>query len=284
MNEQRPRTYLAVCTSADYLEGLLALHASLRRVRSRYPLTVLLTPSLPTRVDRVLEGFGLRVLRTERLLDVPDEILRRNRAVGSLNWSNTFEKLRAFELTEFDKIVYLDSDMVVLRNIDELFERPHLSAVVAGKHFPGNEDWELLNSGCMVIAPRAGALERLWAAIPDALRQRNAIGDQDLLQICHPDWPERAELHLGDEYNMFFPYLEHYSLVHGFSLGGRKPVKIVHFTGSTKPWQTSHRHRVRLLGGLLLRRQWRSFAVLAGYNVLLVRAHRRTSLALRTPG
>lgn len=282
MTQQRPRTFLAVCTSSDYLEGLLALQSSLRRVRSRYPMAVLLTPAVPPTVDVVLEQLGMRVLRTDGSLDVPEEILERNRSVGSPHWNNTFEKLQAFELTEFEKVVYLDSDMMVLRNIDELFEHPHMSAVVAGKSFPGNEAWTTLNSGCMVVVPEAGALERLWSTIPLALEERHAIGDQDLLQIHYRDWSERVELQLGEEYNMFFPYLEHYVATHGFSLSGPKPVKIVHFVGSTKPWQTRRRHRVRVLARFLRRRQWTSFAVFARYNLLLLRSRSRLRPATPT--
>jgi len=39
-------------------------------------------------------------------------------------FARTYSKLRAFDLVEFDKIVFLDADTLVLRNIDELFARP----------------------------------------------------------------------------------------------------------------------------------------------------------------
>lgn len=39
-------------------------------------------------------------------------------------WFNTtFSKLHVFGLTEFDKIVYLDADLLLLSNIDELFDK-----------------------------------------------------------------------------------------------------------------------------------------------------------------
>jgi alpha-N-acetylglucosamine transferase len=40
----------------------------------------------------------------------------------------TFTKLRIFDLDAFDKVVFLDADTIVLRNVDELFERPALAA------------------------------------------------------------------------------------------------------------------------------------------------------------
>ena len=39
-------------------------------------------------------------------------------------WFNTtFSKLHVFGLTEYDKIVYLDADVLLLANVDELFDK-----------------------------------------------------------------------------------------------------------------------------------------------------------------
>jgi len=36
--------------------------------------------------------------------------------------------LRMFELKDYRKFVYLDADMVIVRNVDDLFEQPSFSA------------------------------------------------------------------------------------------------------------------------------------------------------------
>ena len=41
----------------------------------------------------------------------------------------TLTKLHVWKLTDYDKMVFCDADMVVVRNIDDLFEREELSAV-----------------------------------------------------------------------------------------------------------------------------------------------------------
>lgn len=263
-------TYLTVCTSADYLGGVIALERSLRKVRSAYPLTVLVTPAVPPRVDRALQSLGIRTMRSTESLAVPDEIIDRNAALGAEHWSRTFDKLLAFTLVGFKKVVCLDSDMMVLRNIDELFERPHMSAVIAGKSQPGNEKWELLNSGCLVVVPREGELDRLWQAVPDALTTRSAIGDQDLLQVAHPRWVASTELHLDEGYNLFFPYLEHYMRTLGYSLSGSHPVKIVHFVGVPKPWSLTSREVAHRLVRHIRHRQWNSAIIFAEYQLLIL--------------
>lgn len=271
----RGRTYLAVCTSDDYLEGLVVLEQSLRRVGSAYPLTVLVTQAVSDRTVRTLNRLGMRTARSRRSLAVPNEVLERNAAFGREYWSRTFDKLQAFELHEFSKVVYLDSDMLVLRNVDDLFDRPHMSAVAAGRGQPGNESWDRLNSGCLVIVPAEDALDHLWGAVPVALREREAIGDQDLLQISYPDWPDRQDLHLGEEYNLFFIYLEHYTRELGYSLRGENPIKIVHFVGAVKPWDLTSSGTARMFARHLRARQWDSLAVLARYQRMLIRARLR---------
>ena len=272
------RTYLAVCSSEDYLDGLLVLDASLRRVGGMYPLTVLVTPAVSEEVEHTLNRLGMRTVRSGGYVSVPREVIERNAALGQAHWSKTFEKLQAFELLEFSKVVYLDSDMMVMRNVDELFDWPHMSAVAAGRGQPGNEAWDRLNSGCLVIVPHQGAVERLWDAVPVALREREALGDQDLLQISHPDWPDHPDLHLGEEYNLFFMYLEHYTRDLGYSLRGDKPIKIVHFVGATKPWSLTSRQTVRAIAMHVRGRQWNSLAVFAHYQLILRRARMRMAL------
>lgn len=44
-------------------------------------------------------------------------------------YSQAFTKLAIFQLAQFDKCVYLDSDLVLIKNIDELFDYPDFSAV-----------------------------------------------------------------------------------------------------------------------------------------------------------
>lgn len=57
-------------------------------------------------------------------------------------WFNTtFSKLHVFGLTEFDKIVYLDADLLLLNNVDELFDKLPLvgnATSAEGRPFPAN--------------------------------------------------------------------------------------------------------------------------------------------------
>ena len=69
--------------------------------------------------------------------------------------TKTFTKLNIWTLTSYTKIVYLDTDVLVLKNIDDLFQRDELSA--------GPEDlWpDVFNSGVLVIEPSMSTFTRL---------------------------------------------------------------------------------------------------------------------------
>jgi glycogenin glucosyltransferase len=44
--------------------------------------------------------------------------------IGRPDLGQTFTKLHAFRLTQYEKAVFLDADTLVLQNADELFDRP----------------------------------------------------------------------------------------------------------------------------------------------------------------
>ena len=119
------RSYVTILTTPDYLRGVAVLSASLRRVRSRHPLYVLVTDDLDARASARAERYCSAVIRVPA---GPNPV----RGETYRHWNYTYSKLQIFGLTQFEKLVFLDADMLVCTNIDDLFERPHLSAVNAG--------------------------------------------------------------------------------------------------------------------------------------------------------
>ena len=59
----------------------------------------------------------------------------------------TFTKLKVWTLTQYKKCVFLDADTLVVQNVDELFDRPELSAAP-------DIGWpDIFNSGVFVFEP-----------------------------------------------------------------------------------------------------------------------------------
>lgn len=170
-------------------------------------------------------------------IEAPQEIQSKNKLFP--HWNNTFDKF----------------------NIFELFDKPNMSGVVAGKSFPGNKYWKELNSGVMVVEPEKGIKKEIIdkmiemgqkkvtlkrthkkqeekrffsnisiIKLKDKICKRfQRIGDQDVLEEFF-DWKNKPELHLGEEFNVFAYYSDYYK-----NKLGMNP-KCYHFIGSKKPW------------------------------------------------
>ncbi len=221
------RAYITLLSTESYAPGVVALHRSLGAVGAKYPLYCALSACIDEKTQRDLEKEGIPCLRLKRAA-LTHEIIPEG--VGMRHWNYTFDKLLVWELTQFEKLVFLDSDMLVLHNVDELFEREPFSAVVAGASMPGNEDWKDLNSGLMVIEPDENVAEALLEHIEPTVeefhaRGRMAVGDQDVITHYLSGWRDREELHLEEGYNVFAAYLDYYLTSLGYTLSATPPSK-----------------------------------------------------------
>ena len=195
------KAYMTLLGSDNYLVGTLALVQSLKSVKSKYPIIVIVTDNVSNESLQVLKNKHIDFVKIGKV-NISNKVIEDNKKQGYSNWSNTFSKLVIFGQTQYEKIVFLDSDMLILKNVDDLFNKDSLSAVVAGKSYPGNSDWKDLNSGTMVIVPKTGEDKRLL----DLVENNNLsgkFGDQDIIQLGYPNWKKETHLELGEEYNLF---------------------------------------------------------------------------------
>lgn len=243
--------YATLLSTASYVPGVLALHRSLRRHgRTRHPLVCVCSKSVDEDAVETLRRESIQCLTLAQEA-TGGKITPLNNNAGYGHWNHTFDKLLLWQLTQFDKLVYLDSDMLVLGPLDELFEHPDFSAVAAGQK--ANATWTRLNSGLMVIEPNETTCRRLLAQIGDTVerftREGRSVGDQDVLNDAMPTWPDLADLHLDEGYNLFAKNLTLYHRQHGYDYG--RNIRVVHFIGARKPWHDSPLKRWLRLAKLL---------------------------------
>ncbi|KAL8348723.1 hypothetical protein RB598_001815 [Gaeumannomyces tritici] len=181
----------------------LVLAKSLRDTGTRIPLAVLTTPHTvsPPALARLRVLFDL-------ILEVPplgggggdDDAcaasnLRNLALMGRPDLAATLTKLHLWSLTQFERVLYLDADTLVLRSLDPLLllqpPPPTPPGGLAASPELGFPD--CFNSGVMLLAPDAGthaALLRLAA--------RTASfdgGDQGLLNMFFGDGPHAQQHH-----------------------------------------------------------------------------------------
>lgn len=220
-------SFVTLATNENYALGALTLGKSLRNSNTNRKLTVLITSELSSALqDHLRSVYDLvevvDVLNSND--DVNLELLKRPEL------GVTFTKLHCWRLVQFRKCVFLDADCLVLKNVDELFERDELSAVT-------DIGWpDCFNSGVFVFTPSLETYSRL---LKFAVSHGSFDGgDQGLLNAFFSNWStSESSRRLPFIYNMTtnasYSYAPAYKQF-------KETIKIVHFIGAQKPWYYSY--------------------------------------------
>ena len=232
-------TYLG---TDNFLPGILTLNASLKKYNKTYDLVVLVSDLVSDRIVSLLDSKKLKYKLIEQIKN-PQELGSDER-----NFKYMYTKLRIFEMFEFDKVVYLDADMLVCNNIEELFSHPHLSAVIAGGLHPSNSSWHELNAGLLVIEPDKALFENLYSLI--AHLPSNDGSDQGFLHTFYRDWPSNKKLQLDHRFNVPAVYIDEYSSLHHYKFSYKRRslttnIAVIHYWGRYKPWDINIRQLKR---------------------------------------
>ncbi|CBI37563.3 unnamed protein product, partial [Vitis vinifera] len=131
----RREAYATILHSAHvYVCGAIAAAQSIRLAGSTRDLVILVDETISDYHRSGLEAAGWKIRTIQRIRNPKAE----KDAYNEWNYS----KFRLWQLTDYDKIIFIDADLLVLRNIDFLFGMPEISAT-------GNNG-SLFNSGVMV--------------------------------------------------------------------------------------------------------------------------------------
>lgn len=127
---------------------------SLQQHASRYPLVILTTPSFPSDILPILQQecsyTNATILPIRSLSPNPENTPS---SLIASRFEDTWTKLRVFQLHQYGyrKLVFLDADMLVLRNMDELFDH----------ELPGR-DWIAANHACVCNLDKDGWAPEDW--------------------------------------------------------------------------------------------------------------------------
>ncbi|EIW86601.1 glycosyltransferase family 8 protein [Coniophora puteana RWD-64-598 SS2] len=128
---EKPCVYVTLLTRLEYLPGVLVLEHTLRATGSKFPLVVMVTSALSQEAKDILRR---RQIRTENIESLLPPKGRHALASHDSRFADTWTKLRAFGLTKYRRVVLLDADMIIMRNMDELMELVLSSGNIAACH------------------------------------------------------------------------------------------------------------------------------------------------------
>jgi len=132
---------------ASYVWSIVALARQLH-VLSRFPLLLL------TDIEHFPDGTDISRLSDLRVQLLPlEEIALPRHHLKHMRWVVAWWKIQIWKLTDYDRLIWLDSDALVYRSIDYLFERPWMVAQ--------RDDWtcefgkasDHICSGIMLVLP-----------------------------------------------------------------------------------------------------------------------------------
>ena len=243
--------YLSMISSDNFMLGALVLYQSLQSTKPKYPIYLLLSDKVSLKCEQNLINYGINIIRDSKPIIEDLSKLKGNNS----RWNFTFDKIKILKLEQFDKIVFLDSDMYVLHNLDDLFKHPHFSAVPTRVPMPWLDNKIYFNSGLLVVKPSNDEFARvkncIMPTIDDFRKISVSLGDQDVFHRYKIDWPEREELHLADGYNVFWGSFNYYIRKLNYTVSNNQKIEknkiyVIHYTGP-KPWMNKYLFILRSL-------------------------------------
>ncbi|KAL3689159.1 hypothetical protein R1sor_015468 [Riccia sorocarpa] len=157
-------------TDGVYVCGAIVMGQSIKMTDAKRDLVALVDAGITLEQRRALTLAGWKLHDIERIKNPKSDPLKYNA------WN--YSKFRLWQLIQYDRIVFIDADLLVLQNLDVLFDLPQLSAT-------GNNKY-LFNSGVMVIEPSNCTFDLLMEQINDVESYNG--GDQGFLNEIFPWW------------------------------------------------------------------------------------------------
>lgn len=201
------KAFITFLSNDAYFKYVLALHDSWKKTNSKYSFYCMITSGVSEYVKSCMDKVNLKYI----YVDTSDLTFFTSRQKNGMSqkFYNAMNKLKIFTLTQFEKCVYLDADMIICKNIDELMDKPDWTAV-EGKW--DLRDWNtynkggsLFNSGMFVFTPNLNFYNLIISDARAGIFNPD-IGfhgwhDQAILAYYNQTWLKKAELHLSNNYN-----------------------------------------------------------------------------------
>eukprot|EP00271_Cylindrocystis_brebissonii_P022200 TRINITY_DN840_c0_g2_i1.p1 TRINITY_DN840_c0_g2~~TRINITY_DN840_c0_g2_i1.p1 ORF type:complete len:1006 (+),score=150.73 TRINITY_DN840_c0_g2_i1:961-3978(+) len=221
--KSRPNKYAFLTLLCDDVmaEAAMVLVHSVKQTGSPHDVIVLCM-NVSNRTLEALQVLGAKIEPITDPVKYPFAITSDRLAI---NKPCRYSKLLMWNMVQYKKMVYLDSDLLVIDNIDELFERPQMAAV------PDTLPPDKFNSGLMVVEPNRAVFRDMLNKVATTISPN--VGDQGFLNSYFADWyKQSADHHLPYTYNALVRISRSPAWKHFIAPG----LKVLHFSGNTKPW------------------------------------------------
>ncbi|KAL7319851.1 hypothetical protein PS15m_002938 [Mucor circinelloides] len=220
-NEKAFVTFLCDDVMGEATEVLVY---SLKQTNTKHDIVVLVLEDVTQTVRSRLEYLGAKIINVDQIKYPWDSSSARRKG---FNKACRYSKLNLWNLTQYEKVVFLDADTMVVNNIDELFGYPQFTAAV--------DIGGVLNTGVFVAEPNAETYKDIMATYEKAPSYNK--GDQGFLNYYF----NKTANPLPGNYNLMIKFTHFSTLASEFVT--KNTVKVLHFTSETKPWNFHFLHQ-----------------------------------------
>lgn len=224
-------TYLS--NDRDY-KGALLLNYNLKKYSHKYNLACIVLEGVSDKIKTILKKSNI-ILYEFNLKNILLEFHLSEEFSDYLVNKHYYGKFLIFKLTEYDKIIYLDTDLLIKENIDHLFSYDITDNKIYMTYDVGQRDNDLIfrkkdfNSGVIVFKPSIYTYNKCYQNLNYFENNKNKlITDQTILNLLNKN-NEINVNYLNFKYN-YIAILANTKIVEDF------PV-IIHFILHPKPWQ-----------------------------------------------
>ncbi len=190
--------WITAVADDGYLQPALVLATTIQLFSCIKERVVLMGAGVSAQGEETLRRMGYRTVRPTNRYECPN--------IDQQRWRGIFLRFSAFSMTEYRRLIYVDGDMMLLSNIDDLLRDVRSPVDIAAAHFERPMTRSQLasvwsdngfNSGLMAFMPQHG-LEKLVA---DEMASKGCVLDQPLLNHFFSHEPWRVHL-LPFSYNV----------------------------------------------------------------------------------
>ncbi|KAH8548891.1 glycogenin 1, isoform CRA_c [Umbelopsis sp. PMI_123] len=175
--------YVTLLVTDSYAPGALVLAQRLKELGTTRDIAVMVTANVSTSTRNDISLVFDRIIDIDKMDSGQADNLA---LLGRPELGVTFSKLQLWNL-DYDKVVFLDADVLPLRLVDELFDRPEFSAAP-------DAGWpDCFNSGVFVAVPNKDTYKQLC----DLAASKGSFdgGDQGLLNTYFSSWSTSSSEH-----------------------------------------------------------------------------------------
>jgi len=163
---------VSMCFDSNFVDAALTVGYSHLRTNSIGERLMLVPGSLPLEDRKALSVFwNISIIQ---LITPPKQ-------AENPRWVDQFSKFLIWNYTQFDRIIYIDLDSIILQNMDELFLLPSDIPLAAVGSFMGGSFNDGFGAGMLVLPPNQTVLIELFSNIARTEEYNYKMMDQGFL-------------------------------------------------------------------------------------------------------